>query len=152
MLQIYGKGGPSILVPSGFLIWVESCVRPINLECFFFAIFRVFFYANFDSRVILNLIAKFFFDMLILEVAHLCLKFHIDSLSFERWFCTVWNGGFHRNRFPPFCWRHWAFGTKECMRNFLEERGAKLYFWRNEKMSSELMDFFPATLTASLSH
>ena len=37
------------------------------------------------------------------------------------------------------------------MRNFLEERGAKLYFWRNEKMSSELMDFFPATLTASLS-
>ena len=54
---------------------------------FFFAILEVF-YAIFDSRVILNLFANFFLDLLIVKVAHLCLlEFHIDLFSFERGFC-----------------------------------------------------------------
>jgi len=63
--------------------------------------------------------------MLILEVAHLCLKFHIDSLSFERWFCTVWNGGFHRN-FIGIGFLHFADVIER-----LEQRNAWETFQRN---------------------
>jgi hypothetical protein len=44
-----------------------------------------------------------------------------------------------------------VFGTKERVRNFPEEREGKLYFWRNEKLSPELMEIFPATLMSLLS-
>jgi len=54
---------------------------------YLFSIFGAIFRVIFDSRVILDLFANFFLDLLILWAEHLCLRF--DSLCFEEVFLKL---------------------------------------------------------------
>ena len=60
-----------------------SCLIFPSRVLFFFYDFRVVFCVIFDSEDLLYLFTKFFMDLLVLDVAHLWLMFHLDSLSSE---------------------------------------------------------------------